>query len=238
MISKLSNKIQSLIDWEIILTKKGNTQNAERYYIDIISKSIEELGGKIEKTAGSQQAIDFQKVLFGDKEFAFEAKKANTGEKFIFNDTVIKSHVYYIFFYCKIQKVMIVLGEEILKELRVTKDDDKDVLDEIIYICSDMKRNGKDLKKITSLFLNVLEFMKSSVCENIISLFDYGQIIKQTITLGNASSRPRPNWSFKVPYKSPVQEEEEPHFQSELSVLCDSLKVCTVSETPESVLVQ
>ena len=238
MISKLSNKIQSLIDWEIILTKKGNTQNAERYYIDIISKSIEELGGKVEKSAGSQQAIDFQKVMFGDKEFAFEAKKANTGEKFIFNDTVIKSHVYYIFFYCKIQKVMIVLGEDILKELCVTQDNDKDILDEIIYICSEMKRNGKDLKKITCLFVNVLEFMKSSVCENIISLFDYGQIIKQTINLGNASSRPRPNWSFKVPYKSLEQEEEEPHSQSDQSAPCDSQTICNLSEILESVSIQ
>ena len=96
----MEKAIEDAIDWDRVLTKDGETQRSERYYISVIVEQLLKLGAKIGSNAAAQQAIDIRDVEWPDGSVvSYECKKVNKGSRFIFNDTFLKSDVWYIFIY-------------------------------------------------------------------------------------------------------------------------------------------
>jgi hypothetical protein len=204
---ELATKTEETIDWEKIQTKKGETQNSERYYISIILEKLHEVGAVVGSCAGAQQAIDIRDIQWGDFTFSYECKKVNKGDRFIFNDTFLKNDVYYILIYAGLKKVRIEKGSKLIElSHRADSDSVKVHLEKIGGLVVDMLgENGATSGKVLTLFSYSLALMKSAVANNIVSYYDFGQSFKNVISFGDFTSRPRPNWSLKLPF--PSQEE-------------------------------
>lgn len=228
--------IEQRIDWDRVHTKRGDTQNSERYYISVILEVINSLGGKVGSNAGSQQSVDIRNVEWPDGTTkSYECKKVNKGSRFIFNDTFIKSDVWYIFIYVDSKRVRIAKGSTLIKETETTDSTPyKRYLRVLGKLIIDMLEDDISSEKIKTFFSEVLLFLRSCVTHGIISYFDFGELFKQTISFGNFVSRPRPNWSLTIPYKPPEQLEEVPHSPTEQSVLSENLPIDSPVENPES----
>ena len=85
-------KAIDLNEFNNIKTQNGATQVAERKYIPIIKKCLDELNFSYEE-AGSQQSKDFRNIL--NIGLNIEAKKTD-GFNIFFNDTCPKRDIYYI----------------------------------------------------------------------------------------------------------------------------------------------
>ena len=232
----MESALEKAIDWNRIVTKKGDTQNSERYYISVILEQLQLLGATIGSNAGSQQAVDIRDVRWPDgRVVSYECKKVNKGHRFIFNDTFLKPDVWYIFIYAEVRKVRIAQGSTLISEATVNADCNVKAhlrsLGEMILEMLDKEPKPEILKRF---FLETLNLMRDSVMKGFLSYFEFGELFKQSITFGHFVSRPRPNWSLTIPYKPPPLSEEVPHFPVEQSDLSDSLTICTPSETPES----
>ena len=233
---KMEALIEQRMDWDRVLTKKGDTQNSERYYISVILEVIESLGGRVGSSAGSQQSVDIRNVEWPDGTTkSYEGKKVNKGSRFIFNDTFIKPDVWYIFIYVETKKVRIAEGSTLIKEtLTLEYDSHKKHLKVLGKIILDMMDDDMSSEKIKSFFSEVLLFLRSCVMNGFISYFDFGELFKQTVSFGTFVSRPRPNWSLTIPYKPPEQSVEVPHSPIEQSVPSEIPPDGNPSETPES----
>ena len=200
MIRTVCSTMQRTIDWSKMVSTRGNTQERERYYISIIQKILSDLGCSFE-SAGSQQAIDIRNVVFPDGTTTdFEAKSSNTNV-FPLNDTVVKPDVHYIFIYAKHKKVNILKGSDIYS---VCMDD-----------AVDIGKPPSSKEEIMEGFDFLIKEAMYSVKCGTMSLFDFGELWKRTWKFGNLKSRPRPNWSLTMPYKSNEPSEEEPHYPLE-----------------------
>ena len=214
----LTKKVEEAIDWEKILTKKGDTQNSERYYISVILEKLNELGAVVGASAGAQQAIDIRDVKWEGFTSSYEGKKVNKGDRFIFNDTFLKDDVYYILIYAGLKKVRIEKGSKLVElSYRVEDESVKVQLEKIGALVIDMLgENGATSEKVLTLFNSALGLMKAAVVNKIVSYYDFGQAFKNVISFGDFSSRPRPNWSMKLPVprehtnvpEHPTEEEE------------------------------
>lgn len=195
--------IESRLVWDRVKTTKGNTQTSERYYISVILECIQLLGGEVGTQAGTQQSVDIRNVKWKDSEqlVSYECKKLNKGSNFHLNDTFIKSDIWYIFIYVDIQKVRIVKGSDIIeKTLNTDHNQSKKHLANIAKCILDMLSTDITRVQVVELFSETLLFLKSCVLSGIISYYDFGELFKQTIHFGDFSSRPRPNWTVKIPY--------------------------------------
>ena len=92
-IVELFNQRLTLEVYEQITTTKGNTQETERIYIDIMKSVLETLNYSYEE-AGSQQKFDFRKVN-GIPDFNLELKKTK-GYRIMCNDTLPSNKAFYI----------------------------------------------------------------------------------------------------------------------------------------------
>ena len=233
----MESLIEQTLDWDKVITRRGDTQNSERYYISVILDAIEKLGGKVGSNAGSQQCVDIRNVEWPDGTVvSYECKKVNKGSRFMFNDTFLKDDVWYIFIYVESKSVRVVKGSTLIEEsYKGEKSSHKHHLKKVGKIILDMMDDDISPEKIKSFFSEVLLFLRSCVLNGLISYFDFGEMFKQTITFGNFSSRPRPNWTLVIPYKPALQLEEEPHSPVVQSVPSEIQPVDSPSETPESV---
>lgn len=195
--------IESRLEWDQVRTKMGNTQVSERYYISVILECIKSLGGEIGTQAGAQQSVDIRDVKWSDNDqlVSYECKKMNKGSNFHLNDTFLKPEIWYIFIYADIEKVRIVKGSELIeKTLNNDSNQPRRHLGTMAKCILDMLSTEITHDQVRKLFSETLLFLKSCVLSGIISYFDFGELFKQTINFGYFSSRPRPNWTVKVPY--------------------------------------
>ena len=206
--------IESKLDWDRVITRRGNTQEAERYYVGVIVDVITSLGGVINKTAGSQQPVDIQNVTWPNGTVdSYECKKANSGARFILNDTFVKRGIKYIFLYGKTQKVKILAYEDIVNASCPNElSNEKNQLKKIANVVLDMLNDNITSENIKKLFSEVICFTRLCVINNIISIYDIGELFKTNIKFGNVNLRPRPNFSIHMPYKSLLSDPVEPHF--------------------------
>ena len=189
MISRILDGVCNEINWERMVSNKGNTQERERYYIGVITNVITRLGGTF-NTAGSQESVDLQDVTFpGLDPFHIEGKATTSGH-FMLNDTMIKSNVHYMLFYVKHNLVTLELGADIIK--RTTETGSHNIIE---------GRKPASKETIMKGFEMLMDEATYSVRCGVLSLFDFGQMWKQTWKFGKLSSRPRPNWSITVPRK-------------------------------------
>lgn len=189
MISRILDGVCNEINWERMVSNKGNTQERERYYIGVITNVITRLGGTF-NTAGSQESVDLQDVTFpGLDPFHIEGKATTSGH-FMLNDTMIKSNVHYMLFYVKHKVVTIESGGDIIK--RTTEIGTHNMVE---------GRKPASKETIMKAFGVLMDEATYSVRCGVLSLFDFGQMWKQTWKFGKLSSRPRPNWSITVPRK-------------------------------------
>jgi hypothetical protein len=189
MILHILNSVCNEIDWSRMVSTKGNTQERERYYIGVITTIISRLGGTF-NTAGSQESVDIQDVTFpGMAPFHIEGKATTSGH-FMLNDTMIKSNVHYMLFYVKHKVVTIELGSDIIK--RTTEIGSHNIVE---------GRKPATKEAIMKAFNVLMDEAVYSVQCGVMSLFDFGQMWKQTWKFGKLASRPRPNWSITVPRK-------------------------------------
>lgn len=203
----LAKKIEDAIDWEKILTKQGATQNSERYYISVIIEKLNELGAVVGSSAGAQQAIDIRDVKWENFTSSYEGKKVNKGDRFIFNDTFLKDDVYYILIYAGSKRVRIEKGSKLIElSYKIEGETTKVYLENIGGLIFDMLgENGVTGEKILTLFKYSIGLLKAAVANNIVSYYDFGQVFKNVISFGDFSSRPRPNWSLKLPLPPPPE---------------------------------
>ena len=253
----LEKLIHEELDWLKVLTRQGETQNSERYYISIVKKCIKKLGGVIGSSAGAQQSVDIRNVIMpGGQVYSYECKKVNKGNRFMFNDTFLKPDILYVLIYSDIKKVRIEEGSKLmienLQSCEITNP--KFYLKNIGELCitmlaDDETLNSENLKK---LFSEVLNLLKSCVIKNIISYFDFGELFKTNIKFGNFTSRPRPNWNLKIvppvensdPIAMDIDEqaieqppqplEVEPHYPTGQSVSSNSHIIDSLVESLES----
>jgi hypothetical protein len=186
--------IESILKNYCNKTEDGKTQEAERNLKRIILSELNKYSETPVEEAGQQQAIDFRNFCYQGQFYNFECKKSDSGTNFKFNDTMVKSEVYYIFNYEKYKKIRIIKGSDIfLLTLGSRLSGSLIALKELI--------NNKVVDKnfVIELFNLTLSFAQECVFNGIISLFDYGELFKRTIKFGNAVSRPRPNWNISVP---------------------------------------
>ena len=203
----LAKKVEDAIDWEKILTKQGATQNSERYYISVILEKLNELGAVVGSSAGAQQAIDIRDVKWENFTSSYEGKKVNKGDRFIFNDTFLKDDVYYILIYAGSKRVRIEKGSKLIElSYKIEGETTKVYLENIGGLIFDMLgENGVTGEKILTLFKYSIGLLKAAVANNIVSYYDFGQVFKNVISFGDFSSRPRPNWSLKLPLPPPPE---------------------------------
>lgn len=228
--------IENTIDWEKVLTRKGDTQNSERYYISVILDVIASLGGKTGSNAGSQQPVDIRDVVWPDGSIvSYECKKVNKGSRFMFNDTFVKPDVWYIFIYVELKRVRIVNGESLINEsLNTATVPHKKHLKTIARIVIDMLGDDITSETVNNFFCEVLLFLKSCVLNGVLSYFEFGELFKQNINFGMFLSRPRPNWCLTVPYKPHEQLVEGQHSPVGQSSPYENHQVDSPAETPES----
>jgi len=189
MFSLILDGVRDEINWDRMVSKKGNTQERERYYIGVMNEIITSLGGTF-NTAGSQESVDFQDVTFpGLEPFHLEGK-ATTSGNFKLNDTMIKSNVHYMLFYVKPKVVTVELGADIIK--RTTEIGSHNIVE---------GRKPASKETIMKEFEMLIDEAAYSVRCGVLSLFDFGQMWKRTWKFGKISCRPRPNWSITVPRK-------------------------------------
>lgn len=238
----LENSIREEIDWLKILTKHGDTQNSERYYISVIKNCIERMGGTIGAQAGAQQSVDIRDVQLPNGDVcSYECKKVNKGQRFMFNDTFLKQDVWYILIYSDKQQVRIEKGQTLIEEniVNCLKTNPKYYLKNICELCilmlsDDEELNSSNLKKV---FSEVLSLLKCCVIKEIISFFEFGEMFKTNIMFGNFTSRPRPNWNLTIPFvqraipQPPESSEEAPHSPIEQPDSSDSQKVDSLVES-------
>ena len=245
----LEKLIHDDIDWLKVLTKQGDTQNSERYYISVVKKCIEKMGGVIGSSAGAQQSVDIRDVTLPDGQVcSYECKKINKGTRFMFNDTFLKPDVWYILIYSDIQKVRIEKGSLLMAENtnNCTKTNPKFYIKNICELCIDMLSDDNELNSsnIKKLFTVVLLLLKSCVIKNIISYFEFGDMFKTNVVFGNFTSRPRPNWNLSIPFvqrateQPPVLLVEEPHFRVEQSDFSNCHTIDNLAETLGSLSVR
>jgi len=212
--SMMKARIEQSLDWSKVVTCKGQTQKTEEYYVPVIMKVIEEMGGQVGSQAGTQQPVDLQDVRWPDGSVvSYECKKVNSGCCFLLNDTSIKPDVYYIFLYARKQKVSIVSGVDLIESLSSQEEasDIKKELNKVAQIVISMIENEVTSEKIKKLFSEVLSFTRCCVLNKIISPYDFGEMFKKTMKIGETKLRPRPNWSIRFPYTPPSPEQVEPH---------------------------
>ena len=209
----MEKAIEDAIDWDQVLTRNGETQKTERYYISVIIEQLKKLGAVVGSNAAAQQAIDIRDVKWPDGSIeSYEGKKVNTGCRFLFNDTFIKPDVWYIFIYGHLKKVRVVKGSDVIQGSTSIVDalKPKAQLKRVAKMVLTMLETELTPGLVKDLFLEVLEFLKSCVVHGVISYFDFGEMFKKSIIFGNFTSRPRPNWALKFPYKPSQSKEEEP----------------------------
>lgn len=211
--------IEEAIDWDRVLTKNGETQRSERYYISVIIEQLQKLGATVGSNASTQQAVDIRDVVWPDGSTAsYECKKVNKGYRFIFNDTFLKPDVWYIFIYGHLKKVRVAKGEELIKEsITQHHQTPRGILKSLGEMILTMLETEPSRIHIQGFFGGVLSLLRSCVVHGIITYFDFGELFKSSVVFGNFTSRPRPNWSLTIPYKPSQLEEEEQHSQSGLS---------------------
>lgn len=187
MIPLILEGVRNEIDWDCMISNKGNTQERERYYIGLVTNVISRLGGTF-GTAGSQESVDIRDVTFpGVDPFHIEGKSTTSGH-FMLNDTMIKSDVHYMLFYVKHKVVTIELGADIIK--RTTEIGSHNIVE---------GRTPASKEAIMKAFEMLMGEATYSVRCGVMSLFDFGQMWKQTWKFGRLTSRPRPNWSITIP---------------------------------------
>ena len=189
-MDSLAVSIRDALDWETMITRKGNTQETERYYIEIICGVLEKQGYKVTGQASSQRSVDIET----DK-CSFECKKKNTkNSPFILNDTLPKHGVYYIFMITDIKSVIIKKGEDLV-EFSETESSNKSAA---LGLCTTLMNYVEDKATIGEVIDKFFNFVNVSVFCGKFSLYDYGQMFKRTSVFGNIKSRPRPNWSISL----------------------------------------
>jgi hypothetical protein len=202
-MNQLVSRVKASLDWSKVLAKRGNTQVSERYYVGIIQDQIVNLGGKIGSSAGSQQSVDIRDVEWPDGSvISIECKKVNkSGGNFMFNDTFIKPEVWYMFLWVDAQDVALIKGSSLIEQNIQSgpASDIKKQIKVISRIVIDINDGDETPHRFAELFKETLELMKIGVTKGVLSFFDYGQLFKNTMKFGNISSRPRPNWSIRVP---------------------------------------
>ncbi len=184
----------------------------------MILEKLNELGAVVGSSAGAQQAIDIRDVKWEGFTSSYEGKKVNKGDRFIFNDTFLKDDVYYILIYAGLKKVRIEKGSKLVElSHKIEVESVKVHLEKIGALVIDMLgENGATSEKVLTLFNSALGLMKAAVVNKIVSYYDFGQAFKNVISFGDFSSRPRPNWSLKLPVppehtnvpEHPTEEEE------------------------------
>jgi len=240
----LEKLIHDDLDWLKVLTKQGDTQNSERYYISVVKKCIEKMGGEIGSSAGAQQSVDIRDVALPDGQvYSYECKKINKGTRFMFNDTFLKPDVWYVLIYSDIQKVRIEKGSLLMAENtnNCIKTNPKFYIKNICELCINMLSDDNELNSsnIKKLFTVVLLLLKSCVIKNIISYFEFGDMFKTSIVFGNFTSRPRPNWNLSIPFvqrateQPPPPLEAEPHYPVEQPEPSGSHTVHSLEESLE-----
>ena len=210
----MNARIEQSLDWSKVVTSDGETQKTEKYYIPVIIKVIEDMGGQVGSQAGSQQPVDIKNTRWPDGSVvSYECKKVNKGCHFRLNDTFIKPDVTYVFLYADKQKVSVIPGVDLIDSLTSQGEvsDIKKELNKVAQIVISMMENEVTSEKIKNLFLEVLNFTRCCVLNKIISPYDFGEMFKKTMKLGGCIIRPRPNWSISFPYKPPSPEQVEPH---------------------------
>ena len=94
LFEKIGTEVQKYShDFSSYKTIKGNTQQAERTYIEVIHNIIQNMGLTFEK-AGSQGSKDIQNV--GGIGLNIEVKKCDQGMNIFFNDTCPTRDIFYI----------------------------------------------------------------------------------------------------------------------------------------------
>ena len=182
----MESKIYDTLDWNKVKTKKGDTQNSERYYINVIKHELEKMSAIVEQ-ASSQQAIDFR-IHLDNYYFEIECKKIDSGKTFHLNDTLPSStsnNTYYMFFFTNSKTIKTIKSCDLYKTIDHKKNNSKNMLIE--------KLQNNDFNNPKSLFKMFIETLLPHI-----SLYKLGDMVKQTFYFGNFSMRPRPNWSLKV----------------------------------------
>ena len=202
-IPRIRTAIRLRIDWSMMASKKGNTQERERYYIGLTEEIITEMGGAF-NSASSQSSVDIQDISFPDETPFHLEGKATTRHDFMLNDTMIKPDVYYLLLYTKHRIVDIELGADIITG--ATDNGPHNIVE------------GRAPMTTEQIFKGFEYFMDEAVYSvrcGVMSMFDFGQMWKQTWKFNKITSRPRPNWKITIPRKPSESSEEEPHSQSE-----------------------
>lgn len=189
-MDSLSNSIHDALDWDIMITKNGNTQETERYYIDVICSVLEKHGYTITAQASSQRSVDIETNMG-----KFECKKKNKrSSSFILNDTLPKQDVYYIFMITEDKSVIIKKGEELVR-FTATEGSNRSIA---LKVCSTVMNYVEDKATIHDVIDVFFKFLEISVFCGNLSLYEFGQMFKRTIVFDNLKSRPRPNWSISL----------------------------------------
>jgi len=206
-MNQLAINLQILFVSDNIVTKNGDTQSSERYYIDVIYEQALKLGATISKNKSSQKHVDFKNVKWPcGTVCSYEVKKVNCGDRFILNDTMIPNcnDLYYIFIFAKIKQVQIIKSSDLIKN-NIIPYSPKITIKMCFYnlshhVCDMSLENDFTNESVLKLFSLTMKFIAEAVSRRIISLFDFGEMVKVNYKFGNFTSRPRPNWALKVPH--------------------------------------
>lgn len=202
-MNKLIPNLEIAINWADITTKEGRTQKSERNYINVIGDQMKKLGAILGPSSGSQTHIDFKDVQWPDGTIqSYECKKVNKGTKFMFNDTVPRPDVYYIFIYVEFKKIIIRKGYSILQNnvIHVSQNSLKKEFSRTVgkHVLGMISNDDFTSDSIKDFFRISMDFMGTCVLHGVLSYFDFGQLFKNTYKFGNFTSRARPNWSLVV----------------------------------------
>ncbi len=198
-VPQILSRVRSHIDWGKMASKGGNTQERERYYIGLVQEAITHLGGTF-TAAASQKSVDIQDIQFPEVgKFHIEGK-ASVTEKFMLNDTMIKPDIYYLFVYSKHHVVDIELGMDVIR--RTTDVGPHNRVEGRTPMTKDQILRG---------FQYLMDEATYSVRCGVMSLFDFGEMWKQTWKFGKLLSRPRPNWQITIPRRPTELVAEAPH---------------------------
>ena len=204
-MNKLIPNLEIAINWADITTKDGRTQKSERNYINVIGDQMKKLGAILGPSSGSQTHIDFKDVQWSDGTIhSYECKKVNKGTKFMFNDTVPRPDVYYIFIYVEFKKIIIRKGSTILQNnvIHVSQNSLKKEFSRTVvkHVLNMVENDDFTSNSIKDFFRVSMDFMGTCVSHGVLSYFDFGQLFKNTYKFGNFISRARPNWTLNIPY--------------------------------------
>ena len=132
-----------------IKTKKGETQNSEKMYINIVRNTLKNEGFGINKEASSQKAYDFKEVVKNGKTYRIECKKGDA-YSLCFNDTIIDNNTIYVLISTRLKYVKVVNGEKLIEKCMndcyINDDLDTEKFKEkIIKIIENEKENKKEI---------------------------------------------------------------------------------------------